>query len=82
MTRADRPACRMLLEQLSAYLDGDLSAAECATIKRHSQGCRRCADVIADFRKTTGVCRRAAAQPLPAAVKRRAQARIRALLAE
>jgi anti-sigma factor RsiW len=70
-----------MLERLSAYLDGDLPAAACATIERHSRGCRRCAKVIADLRKTTGTCRKAAATPLPSAVRKRARARIQALLA-
>ena len=35
-----------------------------------------------ELRTTAGVCRKAAAEPLPASVRRRAQARIRALLAK
>ena len=78
-TRRDRE-CRVLLERLSAYLDGDLSSASCAAIERHARSCRRCATVIADFRKATGLCRRIAATPLPAAVRTRARARVRKLL--
>ena len=82
MKNTTTPTCRMLLERLSAYLDGDLAASQCATIERHSRRCRRCASVITELRTTAGVCRKAAAEPLPASVRRRAQARIRALLAK
>ena len=74
--------CRILLERLSAYLDGDLSARACATIERHCRTCRRCAAAIADLRQTTGLCRRAARTPLPDAVRRRAQARLRLVIGE
>jgi anti-sigma factor RsiW len=72
----------MLLDRLSAYVDGDLPAPQCATIARHCRTCRRCMKAVADLRATIGLCRRAASTPLPPAVRRRARARIRALLAE
>jgi anti-sigma factor RsiW len=69
-----------MLEQLSAYLDGDLPAVECETIERHARRCTRCTAVIADLRKVGGLCRRAASTPLPPAVRRRAQEHIRRLM--
>jgi len=77
---AHRTSCRMMLERLSAYLDGDLPAAECETIARHARRCPRCREVIAGLRQTTGLCRDAAERPLPSAVRQRAQASIRRLL--
>ena len=77
--RTTRP-CRMLLERLSAYLDGDLAAPQCAAVDRHCRRCRRCARALADLRATVGLCREAAARPLPSAVRRRALAQVRALL--
>lgn len=71
---------RKLLERLSAYLDGDLLAKECDAIARHAETCERCAAVLADFKRTTGLCRKAAKQPLPAAVRDRARARIMELM--
>ena len=78
-TRID--SCRMLVERLSAYLDGDLAPSTCTKIRRHAKACPRCAALIGDLRSTVGVCRRAGQQPLPAAVRARAKARVRALLA-
>jgi len=72
--------CDSLLGQISAYLDGDLGAATCEAIERHATTCDRCAVVIEDFRKATGLCRTAADAPLPDAVRALAQARVRALL--
>ena len=72
--------CESLLEQISAYLDGDLGAATCEAIERHASSCDRCAVVIEDFRKTTGLCRTAADAPLPDTVRALAQARVKALL--
>jgi hypothetical protein len=34
MTRVSKPECRAMLSHISAYLDGDLDATECRTIKR------------------------------------------------
>jgi anti-sigma factor RsiW len=73
-------SCEALLSQISAYLDGDLSAATCESIEQHAQTCPNCDKVIADFRATTGICRRAADAPLPDAVREKARARIRELL--
>lgn len=80
MKRRSGDECQILLEQLSAYIDGDLAAPECAMIEKHMETCERCAAVIRDLRDTVGLCHRAAERPLPDAVKRRARARIRDLL--
>jgi len=74
--------CETLLEQISGYLDGDLPEATCAAIEQHADGCQRCAHVIDDFRKTTGLCRKAATAPLPAHIRSLAKARIKELLEE
>lgn len=81
MSSTREKRCRVLLERLSAYLDGDLSAAACRGIERHAVGCPRCTEVITDLRRTVGLCRRAAETPLPADVRRRAQSRIREIMA-
>lgn len=53
--------CREVLERLSAYLDGELSAREAARIEAHLQGCDRCArfggafgEVVAELRRRLG----------------------------
>lgn len=80
MTPASRVTCETLLEQISGYLDGDLGAATCARIEGHAASCPHCSQIIEDFRATTGLCRKAAAAPLPAAVRQRARAQARNLL--
>lgn len=72
--------CDSLLERISAYLDGELGAADCETIERHAATCDRCHTIIEDFRTATGLCRTAAATPLPDPVRELARARVRALL--
>ena len=80
MTPASRVTCETLLDQISEYLDGDLNDATCARIEGHAASCPHCARIIDDFRATTGLCRKAAETPLPAAVRQRARAQVRELL--
>ena len=74
--------CKAMLSAISAYLDGDLDATGCAEIERHCSGCRACTDVVAKLQQTVGLCRHAAAVPLPEPVRARARASIRRLLDE
>jgi anti-sigma factor RsiW len=71
----------MLIERLSAFLDGDLAPAECARIARHTARCRRCRALTKELRATIGACRQAADVPLPPAVRARARAEVRKLIA-
>ena len=80
MTKKTSAHCEVMLERLSAYLDGDLAASACRDIERHAAGCPRCSAVLRDLRKTVGVCHRAAAAPLPAEIRRRARARVRQIM--
>jgi anti-sigma factor RsiW len=81
MTRKKNESCRVMVERLSAYLDGDLPAADCRKIEAHAADCPRCTKVLDDFRKTTGLCRHAGERPLPGAVRKIAREHIRQLLA-
>jgi anti-sigma factor RsiW len=81
MTRQSSSSCRVLLERLSAYLDGDLPASQCRKIEAHAETCLRCTEVLADFRKATGLCRHAGERPLPPAVRKMAREHVRRLLA-
>lgn len=80
MKHTSGSTCRALLAGISAYLDGELGAAECETIERHCRACPDCARVVEGFRQTVGLCREAGAEPLPEPVRRRAQESIRRLL--
>ena len=72
--------CKAMLSAISAYLDGDLGATECAEIERHCAQCPACTEVVATLQQTVGLCRHAATVPLPDAVRARARASIRHLL--
>jgi anti-sigma factor RsiW len=74
------PECRQILTEISAYLDGELEAAACATIERHCGTCAACAAVVADLKQTAGLCRQVGTRPLPRPVLERARASVRRLL--
>lgn len=76
---ATPPACRRTLENISAYLDGELDATACDAIERHSLECPGCAALLDGLRKTIGICR-AANVELPEAVRKKARAAVRQLL--
>lgn len=78
--RRPSPHCRALLAELSRHLDGELTAARRREIERHLADCHCCEEMAARLRLTAAACRGAQARPMPAAVRARAQARIRALL--
>ncbi len=73
-------ACKDMLSAISAYLDGDLDATQCADIERHCAACPQCAEVVGALRQTVGLCREAAAVPLPEAVRTRARESVQRLL--
>ena len=79
MTRAAAP-CRVVIDRLSRYLDGELGASACAAITRHARSCARCASIVGALRATTGICRAAGAAALPPGVRARARAQVDVLL--
>jgi anti-sigma factor RsiW len=74
------PRCRELLQNVSAYLDGELDATACDAIERHSHDCPACATLVEGLRKTVGLCRQAAHVDLPESVRQRAKSAVRQLL--
>ena len=72
--------CRRVLLSISAYLDGDLDASDCAAIEHHCHACADCAALVAGLRDTAGLCRKAGTAPLPEAVRQRARESIHKLL--
>jgi anti-sigma factor RsiW len=74
--------CRAVLSRISAYLDGELDAADCNAIDAHCAACPRCRAVVSGLRDTIGLCRQAGTAPLPDTVRARAIASIRHLLDE
>jgi anti-sigma factor RsiW len=80
MTEPSSPDCTALLASISAYLDGELEAVECAAIERHCYGCPRCAALVEGLRHTIGLCRDVGTAPLPEPVRQRARESVRRLL--
>jgi len=80
MTTTNTADCAAILSNISAFLDGELDATECAAIEAHCVACPRCAPVVEGLRRTIGLCRDAAEAPLPYAVRARARDAVRRLL--
>lgn len=78
-TASDR--CRSLLEQLSRYIDDDLTPAQRRTLTAHLRRCPCCQSMADSLKHTVETCRKAGTARLPADVRVRARARIATLLA-
>jgi anti-sigma factor RsiW len=72
--------CKEVLTNISNYLDGELDRTACDAIERHCLDCPSCAAVVNGLRETVGLCRQAAAVPLPDGVRERARDSVRQLL--
>ena len=81
MTTTPSDRCRALLEQLSRYIDDDLSPAERRTLTAHLRRCPCCQTMADSLKHTVDACRKAGTARLPADVRVRARARIATLLA-
>lgn len=70
--------CRDVLEQLSSYLDGDLTEEEARRIDNHLMGCDRCERFGGRLGEAVAALRRemSRATPLDAAVSRRLRERL------
>lgn len=73
--------CRDLLEQLSRFVDGDLSGPERRRLVAHLGKCPCCQAMAESLQQTVDACRRAKGTRLPPDVRARARARITTLLA-
>ena len=73
--------CRSLLEQLSKYLDDDLTPTERRSLAAHLRRCPCCQTMADSLKHTIDTCRKEGTARLPADVRLRARARIATLLA-
>ncbi|HEY0873635.1 MAG TPA: zf-HC2 domain-containing protein [Vicinamibacterales bacterium] len=82
MSRNPSARCRALAAELSRYLDGDLSASRRRAIERHIEACTCCGWLASRLRTVMALCRNERGRPMPRAVRARAAARLRRLLAD
>lgn len=62
--------CREVVELMTDYLDGALSAADRARFEEHISGCDGCTAYLAQLRTTMSVVGRLMAEPIPEPVAR------------
>jgi anti-sigma factor RsiW len=61
--------CREVVELMTAYLDGALSAADHARFEEHISGCDGCRAYLAQLRTARMLMGRVADEPMPQALK-------------
>lgn len=62
--------CRILLERMSEYLDGELPPEELTDIESHLHLCGHCEACLAALRRTIEICRSHELPAMPAEVRR------------
>jgi anti-sigma factor RsiW len=79
----ERPSapCTALLTELSGYIDQELPPAERRALEAHLAACGCCDMLARRLEAVAAWCRRSAGPRMPADVRRRARARVAALLA-
>jgi len=55
--RHEKGRCLHILQQLSAYIDDELSTDICQEIRRHLGACPDCETFVASLRQTVSLCR-------------------------
>jgi anti-sigma factor RsiW len=60
--------CKDSVNLLLDYLDGELPEDDARHLRMHLDGCPPCVDFVATYRATPGLCKKALAQKMPAAV--------------
>jgi len=61
--------CREVVELMTDYLDGFLSASDRARFEDHIQGCDGCRAYLAQMRKARSLMGRAGEEPMPEPLK-------------
>lgn len=65
--------CLILFARLSEYLDGELTARESQTIRKHLDGCMNCKSFLKTLEKTVELCRQYPAHEVPPPIKSQAR---------
>lgn len=67
----EHSACSELLEQITDYVDGELSASLCAELEAHLAECPNCRVMVDTVRKTITLYHAQATKVLPSDVEER-----------
>ena len=81
MTSRVSADCRARLERLFDYIGGELSPGRVRQLEKHLAECVCCAELQRELRRVVRGSRTAGVTRMPSSVRRRAQARIKRLLA-
>lgn len=77
MTEKHHLTCDNILENLNAYIDGELDDEFCADFESHVQSCPECQIVINTLNKTIQLCKLTDAETsLPSETRHRLYARL------
>jgi anti-sigma factor RsiW len=60
-----REDCLAFFDKISAYLDDELDAATCETIRKHAEDCAACKSCIETLRQTVALCHGLKAEKTP-----------------
>jgi RNA polymerase sigma-70 factor (ECF subfamily) len=81
-TAKPNATCPDVLNLMSQYLEGEVSADRCAEMERHIEDCARCRGVCDSLKQTLALCRAEGAEDtVPAAVQARVKAALRDFMA-
>jgi anti-sigma factor RsiW len=72
--------CGDRLDDVFAWLDGELTPARARVVEKHVAGCESCGGLAEDLRRAIAACRMAGDCRMPTSVHRLARARARKLL--
>jgi anti-sigma factor RsiW len=77
MTREHDLTCQNIIENLNAYIDGELDDVLCNEIEAHIQSCPDCRIVVNTLKKTIELCKNADSETsLPAETRHRLFAKL------
>ena len=79
-TRTTPAPCDDRLDDVLAWIDGDLPAARARAVTAHVAGCPGCASLVDELRLAIAACRQAGDCRVPSSIHRRARTRARAII--
>jgi len=81
VTMRQTRACQALSGRLVDYIKGELSLSGCRSLESHLRDCAICAGFERDLRREIEACRAHGGPTMPATTRRRAQQRVKEIIA-